>query len=129
MSFDALHSKWFLPGFSVVMGLVMLAAASYGGRTGDGIAMLVVMTVVGAAILLGGRSETIRGLRGDGRDERMALIDLRATAYSGLVLIIVIIGMFIYEIAQGHSGAPYMLLGAVSGISYIAFVVLLRLRG
>ncbi len=30
-------------------------------------------------------SGTVRALRGDGRDERFALIDLRATAFAGLV--------------------------------------------
>ena len=34
------------------------------------------MTAFGALILLGGRSETIRGLRGDGRDERFRKIDI-----------------------------------------------------
>jgi hypothetical protein len=39
-----------------------------------------------ALILFGGRSETIRGLRGDGRDERIAMIDMRATALAGSVV-------------------------------------------
>jgi hypothetical protein len=35
------------------------------------------MAGFGLFILVAGRSETIRGLRGDGRDERFAQIDLR----------------------------------------------------
>jgi hypothetical protein len=46
------------------------------------------MTALGLVFLLGGRSETIRGLRGDGRDERFELIDLKATAFAGLAIII-----------------------------------------
>ncbi len=38
--------------------------------------------MVGLIFLLGGRSETIRGLRGNGRDERFAMLDLKATAVS-----------------------------------------------
>jgi len=60
------RSKWFQPAFAV--GL---------------------MVGFGALILLGGRSETVRGLRGDGRDERFKHIDLAATAFAGIVLITV----------------------------------------
>jgi hypothetical protein len=45
------------------------------------------MTAFGALILVGGRSETIRGLRGDGRDERFRQIDIHATAIAGLAVI------------------------------------------
>jgi hypothetical protein len=44
---------------------------------------LAVLAAFGLIILLAGRSETVRGLRGDGRDERFAQIDLNATALSG----------------------------------------------
>jgi hypothetical protein len=42
------------------------------------------MTAFGALILFGGRSETVRGLRGDGRDERFRQIDMHATALAGI---------------------------------------------
>jgi hypothetical protein len=58
-----------------------------GGNPDDGLASLGVMAAVGALLLLGGRSETIRGLHGDGRDERFARIDLHGTALSGMAAI------------------------------------------
>ena len=58
----------------------------------------------GSAILLGGRSELVRGLRGDGRDEYWARLDLHATALAGIVLITVVIGMCVWEWAHGRSG-------------------------
>ena len=82
----------------------------------------------GALILLGGRSETVRGLRGDGRDERFRQIDLAATALAGIVLITVIIGAFLVEVARGQDGSPYAALGAVAGVAYLVAVVALRLR-
>jgi hypothetical protein len=36
------------------------------------------MTAFGALVLFGGRSETIHGLRGDGRGERFGQIDIAA---------------------------------------------------
>ena len=80
-------SKWFLPLFAVGLGFAMLAAMWIGGDPSSGPFSLVVMVAFGALILFGGRSETIRGLRGDGRDERFRQIDVAATAIAGLVVI------------------------------------------
>jgi hypothetical protein len=123
------RSKWFLPLFSVSMGAVLLAASWLGGQPVAGLVSLAVMTAFGLVILLGGRSETIRGLRGDGRDERFAQIDLRATAFTGLVLIVALIVAWLVEIARGQSGNPYSWLLAISGLSYLIAVVILRWRG
>ena len=49
----------------------------------------------GALFLFGTRSETLRGVGGPGRDERWAMIDVHATALTGIVLIVVIIGAFV----------------------------------
>jgi hypothetical protein len=122
-------SKWFLPLFSVALGLVMLAAQSIGGHPVQGLESLGILVAFGALVLLGGRSETIRGLRGDGRDERFRQIDIHATAIAGTVVLTAIIVAFVVEMARGHSGAPYTWLGAVGGLSYVAAVALLRIRG
>jgi hypothetical protein len=57
----------------------------------EGVFGLAGLTAFGLFFLLAGRSETIRGLRGDGRDERFAQIDLRATAMTGLALLVALI--------------------------------------
>jgi hypothetical protein len=98
-----------------------------GDRVGGAWA-LGIMTAFGALVLLGGRSETIRGLRGDGRDERFAMIDMRATAFAGFIVVIAVIVGFLVEVSQGHSGSPYTQLGAVGGLAYIAAIVVQRLR-
>lgn len=122
------RSKWFLPAFSLALGLAFLAALWAGGKPIDGVFSLGVMTVFGLLILLGGRSETIRGLRGDGRDERFARLDLVATAIAGNVLIGIVIGACIWEWAHGRSGSPFTQLGAVAGVAYILGVGFLRWR-
>ncbi len=123
------RSKWFLPLFSVALGIVMLAAMWIGGNPSTGLQSLAIMTAFGAVILFGGRSETVRGLRGDGRDERFRQIDIHATALAGIVVLTTIIVAFIVEVARGHDGAPYSWLGAIGGLSYLLAVVALRLRG
>jgi hypothetical protein len=123
-----LKSKWFLPLFSVLLGVLIFAAQAIGGHPGQGVVSLGILTTLGVLLVLGGRSETIRGLRGDGRDERFAKIDLHATALSGMAAITAIIVGFLVEIAQGKDGLPYAWLGAVAGLTYIVAIVVLRLR-
>ncbi len=123
------RSKWFLPLFAVGLGLVMFVAQWVGGNPGSGLGSLAIMTAFGALVLLGGRSETIRGLRGDGRDERFKKIDIHATAIAGTAVITAIIVAFILEMARGQDGAPYSWLGAIAGIAYLIAILALRLRG
>jgi hypothetical protein len=123
------RSRWFLPAFSVGLGLVLLAAMWIGGSPAGGFYSLAVMTGFGLLILFGGRSETIKGLRGDGRDERFRQIDVAATAIAGLSVITAIIVAFVVEVARGHSGSPYGWLGAIAGLAYLLAIAVLRLRG
>jgi hypothetical protein len=48
----------------VPLGIVVFVAQWIGGDPGSGLVSLAIMTAFGALLLLGGRSETIRGLRG-----------------------------------------------------------------
>jgi hypothetical protein len=123
------RSKWFLPSFSLVLGLVILAVTWLGGHPGVGVGSLVGLTAFGLFFLLAGRSETIRGLRGDGRDERFAQIDLRATAMAGLALLVALIVAWLVAIARGQSGSPYDWLLAIGGLAYLLAVAWFRWRG
>jgi hypothetical protein len=122
------RSRWFVPLVSVALGLIVCGAQWIGGSSASGLESLAIMTAFAAVIVFGGRSETIRGLRGDGRDERFAKIDIHATALAGLAVIIAVIIGCVVELAQGRSGSPYSWLGAIAGITYLAAVVLMRIR-
>jgi hypothetical protein len=111
------------------MGLVLLGAGILGHKVDDGLFGLGVMTAFGAFIAFGGRSETIRGLRGDGRDERFHAMDARATLMSGSVLLIAVLVAYVVSVAEGRSGAPYDWLAAIAGLTYMASIVWLRIRG
>ena len=122
------RSRWWMPLFSLGLGALVFAAFAIGGNTGDGVQGFAAMAALAALFLLGGRSETLRGLGGPGRDERWAAIDLRASAFAGLVVIAVSIAAWLWEIANGDDGEPYAQLCAVAGVAYIVGVALLRWR-
>jgi hypothetical protein len=122
------RSKWFVPLVSVALGVVVFAAQWIGGDPRSGLVSFGILAGFGALILLGGRSETIRGLRGDGRDERFRMIDIHATALAGLAVILAIIVAFIVELAKGHSGNPYGWLAAIGGLTYLVAIIVFRIR-
>ena len=122
-------SKWFLPLFAVALGLLTFVAQWIGGNPRSGLVSFAILAGAGLVLLLGGRSETIRGLRGDGRDERFREIDIHATALAGIAVITAVIIAFLVELARGHNGDPYSWLGAIGGITYIAAIIIFRIRG
>ena len=117
-----------MPSFSLFLGALMFGAFAIGGDVGQGAISFGIMAVVAAMFAVGRRGETLRGIGGPERDERWEMIDLRAVAYTGMVLITFIIGAWLYEIARGEDGSPYTLMGAIGGASYVIFVAVLRRR-
>jgi len=122
-------TKWFMPLFAVALGAIVFVAQWIGGDPQSGLVSFAILAGAGLLLLVGGRSETIRGLRGDGRDERFRMIDIHATALAGLAVIYAVIVAFLVEFARGHNGEPYSWLGAIAGIPYIAAIIIFRIRG
>jgi Flp pilus assembly protein protease CpaA len=124
-----MRSKWSMPLICLWLGLMVFLASWLGGQLGAGLVSLAIMAAFGLFLLLiSSRSETVRGLTVRG-DERFAQIDLKATAISGLVLIIALIVAWLVQLAEGHDGNPYTWLLAVGGITYLGAVALFRWRG
>ena len=123
------RSRFFVPLVAAVLGIVAFVVQWIGGNPASGLGSFAIMAGFGALILFGGRSETIRGLRGDGRDERFREMDIHATALAGIAVIGAILVAFFVELAHGHDGAPYSWLGAIAGVTYLVAVIALRLRG
>jgi len=124
-----MRSRYFMPLFSLFMGALVFAAFAIGGDVKNGLFAISLFGVIAAVFFFARKNETVQGLGGPGRDERWAMIDLTATAATGAVLIAVVIGCWLVEIAKGHDGSPYGQLGAVAGLAYILAVAVLRIRG
>ncbi len=56
------------------------------------------------------------------------MIDLRASAFAGLVVIVVLAGAWLWDLAQGDDGSPYGRVMAVGGVAYILAIAFLRWR-
>ena len=61
--------KCLMPLFSIALAAACLIAFWLGGNLREGLLALALLGGVGVMFALGARSETIRGLRGDGCDE------------------------------------------------------------
>lgn len=119
---------WLTPATAALGGVVYLIVSSVGGHPLLGVALLGMMLVFAAGLVLAAQhSETVRGLM-DRKDERLTTIDLRATAFTGLMLILAILVAAFVELGRGHSGAPYTWLAAIAGVSYVVAVAVLRFR-
>jgi hypothetical protein len=118
-----------VPITAVVLGALAWAALARGGDGAGGALSFAIMAAYAAAVyLLAGRSDVVRVLAGDAPDERYRAIDQRALALVGLVLILYVIGGFLWEQARGHDGMPFTLMGAVAGLTYLAALVYGRFR-
>ena len=110
------RTRWFMPAFCALFGALMFVAFAIGGDAASGAFSAAVLPVRRRRLLL--RRAPLGDARRPwrpGRDERWERIDVHATALAGLVLILVIIGAWLVEIAQGKDGSPYAQLGAVGG--------------
>src|SRR3954453_17922179 len=102
------RTRWFMPAFCVFTAALIFAAFAIGGDAGSGAASAGVLVLLGAVFPFGGPPpEPPAGLGGPGRDERWQHIDVHATALTGVVLVCVIIGAWLVEIARSQDGSPY----------------------
>ena len=122
------RKRWVVPAVAVAIGVVYLIAGFRGGDEAFGWGGLGLMTAVAvAAWLLSLKSETVEGLLVRG-DERINSIDRDATLFSGMIVLLTVLGGFVVEIAQGRDGQPYAALGAIGGVAYVGALVWLRFR-
>ncbi|HET6561276.1 MAG TPA: hypothetical protein VFG72_05325 [Marmoricola sp.] len=121
-------TRWAVPAVALLAGLGYLVAGLLGDDPRFAWFGLGLMVVVGVAFLVLARfSETAAGLR-DRNDERINQIDASATTFAGSTVLLVVIAMFMVEVARGQDGAPYSALGAVGGVAYVVALVWLRFR-
>ena len=56
------------------------------------------------------------------------MIDLHASALAGFVVIAILVGAWLWELAHGRDGGQYSRIGALGGVAYILAIAYLRWR-
>ena len=122
-------ARWGLPAFGLLIGALFFAASAIGGQPVVGLGMFSAVALYSLVlVLLGGRSEIVGVLRGEPVDERLAGFNLVATAVAGLAAILVALGGFLWQTANGQSGSEFALVAAVAGAGYLIALGWLRWR-
>lgn len=126
----AAMTKWFVPAFGFVLGL-LIAAAELGRRSSPWQAAIAFAIVAGYAIalrVLQSRSDVASLLSGMPRDERWESINLRALSLAAQLTAIVLVAAFLVAQFSGADSTPYAWVGAVFAIGYLGGLVWYRSR-
>ena len=137
MWMDAVESKsmrqqlcrgpW-LSVWSLTLGLLVSGAMVIGGSLTAGLITFGLFVAFAAVFYFGRRNETIEGLAAPGRDERWEMINQRALAFAGTIMILILVGGWIVEVANGNDGSPYSEIIGAGAIAYFAAALWLRSR-
>ena len=100
-----------------------------GGRPELGAVWAGVSVAFGMALVLGGGNDTIRMLRGSEDDERSLLLEYRATAAMGVVLVAALVGLFLAAGIRGENGLVYGLLLLLAEAAHLVALGILSRRG
>ncbi len=119
---------WAVPLSGIALGAILLGAEAADGDWVAGLVWFALLAVPAALLLLGGRFEAVRQARGEGGDEREVMIDQRAMAFAGIVLVVALTGAVLVELVQGDNPLPYVPILAVGGAAYVAAWAWLRWR-
>jgi hypothetical protein len=120
----------FLVPATMAIGGSALAIATWIGQGVGGAVAIEITTAVATVgyFVLGGRDSDFGAIFGSRPDERQANIDLRATAFTGMALILLAIGGVIVTTAMGRLVWPFMLFAVVGGVAYVVGLLIFRHR-
>ena len=122
--------RWIVPLIMLVGGGAITLGSAVGGDSAGDIGALAAITVVASVgyVLIGSTDTDFGTLMASSPDERQATLNVQAAALAGGVMVVVIIVGAVVELAFGHTGQPWVLLGAGYGVAYLAALALLRRR-
>lgn len=114
--------------WSLFVGLLVSAATVIGGNLTIGLVTFGLFVAFAAFLYFGSRNETIAGLTYPRRDERWEMINQRAMAFAGTIVVLALIGGWIVELARGNDGSPYWEIFTGGTVAYFAAALWLRSR-
>ena len=125
---DAPRPRWLVPALVAGLAVPTFTAFWVGGRPALGAAWAAASVGFALLLLLGGRSDTIRLLRGDEDDERTLALEAQAMTVVALVLVVALAGLFLAAGVRGESGITYGVLLIAAELTHIGALAVLNRR-
>jgi hypothetical protein len=114
----------------LVLGGAIAVAAWIGGSWPLAVVLGAFYLVTGGVLFWwAGRSGDVAALLRASGDERQRMLDLRATAVSGLAMGAFAIAGAVVQLARGEDANPYAWVCFVGGVSYAIGLAAFKLRG
>jgi hypothetical protein len=114
--------------WTLALGLLVSGATVIGGNLTIGLVTFGLLVAFAAFLYFGARNETIAGLTYPRRDERWEMINQRAMAFAGTIIVLALIGGWIVELVRGNDGSPYWEIFTGGTVAYFAAALWLRSR-
>jgi len=128
MEGNSMNRSWLVPLLVGVVAIPTFVAFWIGGRPGLGIVWGSVSVLFALVLAVGGRSDTIRLLRGDDDDERALALEYQAMTVTTVVITIALVGLFLAAGMRGESGVVYAVLLLVLETTHLVSLAVLNRR-
>jgi hypothetical protein len=119
---------WWVPALVALLAVPTFVAFWIGGKPQSGAIWAGLSVVFALALAFGGRSDTIRLLRGEDDDERALALETRATMLTGVVLIAALAVLFLVTAARGENPLVYGLLLLLAETTHLVALAVLNRR-
>ena len=120
--------RWWIPVLVAALAVPTFVAFWIGGRPQAGAIWASLSVVFALVLVLGGRSDTIRLLRGEDDDERAVALETRATMLTAVVVIVALTGLFLVTAARGDNPLVYGLLLLLAETTHLVALAVLNRR-
>jgi hypothetical protein len=120
---------WLVPLGIALTAVPTFVAFWIGGNPELGVAWAAVSLVLAALVAVGGRSDTIKLLRGDQDDERAVALENQALTITSLVLTVALVALFLASGIRGESGLVFGLLLLLAEGTHVVALAVLNRRG
>jgi hypothetical protein len=122
------HRAHWVPALVAALAIPTFAAFWIGGDPRAGLIWGSLSVVFALVLVLGGRSDTIRLLRGEDDDERTLALEYRATTFTAAALIVALAVLFLVTAARGDNPIVYGLLLLLAEATHLSALAVLNRR-
>jgi protein-S-isoprenylcysteine O-methyltransferase Ste14 len=120
------HPSWLVPSLVAAVAAPTFVAFWIGDRPGLGAAWAGASIAFALLLLVGGRSDTIRMLRGEADDERTFTLEYQAMTITAVVLVVALAGLFLAAGVRGESGVTYAALLILAELTHLGALAVLN---